>query len=167
MSSVNVAGRALYATDSSRSASDTSGMIASSVSSEYIISTTVHSSVPCDGLRPARCSSHENIPVACPWTRSSASSRVNTARRSPASPDCRDQTPGALRPIATLTPWVAPNWSLIRRPPAASVNCSRSRRVTFSRYGKSRASFGQSNPCPRTFAARSSSHGSLVRSCSQ
>ena len=48
-------------------------------SSEYIASTTVQSSVPCDGLRPARCSSQVKIPVAWPWYRSSISSIRKTA----------------------------------------------------------------------------------------
>ena len=67
MSFLNVAGRALKASFSSRSPSRESPRTPASTSSEYIASTTVQSSVPCDGLRPARCSSQVKIPVAWPW----------------------------------------------------------------------------------------------------
>ena len=41
--------------------------MASECSSENMYSTTVHSSEPCDGSRPARCSSQENMPLGRPY----------------------------------------------------------------------------------------------------
>src|SRR4029077_19827798 len=62
MSSVKAPGRALKASRSSRSPSAGSPRMASDCSSENMDSTTEHNSEPCEGSRPAKCSSHENIP---------------------------------------------------------------------------------------------------------
>ena len=67
MSAVNVAGSALNVMASTLSANSGSPSMLNMVEYENIASTTLHSSVPRLGLRPARHSSHANIPLACPW----------------------------------------------------------------------------------------------------
>ena len=71
---------------------------------ENINSTTAQSSVPCDGCRPATCSSAANIPVAWPWYLSRCSRKDSAASKSARLPDWRDHTPGALTPSDKNSP---------------------------------------------------------------
>ena len=67
MSGVKAAGRALKASFSSTSGSSApKSPRPMRVSTEYMASTTVHSSVPWVGLEPLRCSSQVKIPLATP-----------------------------------------------------------------------------------------------------
>ena len=159
MSSVNAPGSALNASRSIRSPSAGSPRMPSDCSNENMYSTTVHSSEPCDGFGPARCSSHENIPFGSPWYLSSSAIIRIPPLRSASEPETSDHTGPALTACPLFTPCVASARSL-SPPPSSSLIRSA---VMRSLYWKFAYSVSQSYPCACSSCTRSSSFALPVR----
>src|SRR5579863_212342 len=132
ISSVSVPGRALQASFSSRSPNAGSPVIASARSSENMYSTTVQSSEPCDGSRPDRCSSQENMPLGRPWYLSSSAIICVAALRSASDPETSDQTGPVFTAWPLLTPCVVSARSLSPPPSFSLMNSA----VIFCLYWK-------------------------------
>src|SRR5580698_4289544 len=159
MSSLNVPGSALKARRSSLSPRLASPVTASACSSENIYSTTVHSSDPCDGFGPARCSSQENIPLGKPWYLSSSAIIFNTATLSVSNPETCDQTGPVLMACPLFTPCVESARSFS---PFPSLNFRKSA-VMLCLYWKSAYCAIQSCPCECKTRTSSSNDSEPVR----
>src|ERR1700734_1506819 len=159
MSSVNAPGSALNASRSSRSPSTGSPRIPNDCSNENMYSTTAHSSDPCDGFGPARCSSHENIPLGSPWYLSSEAIIRSTSLRSASEPETSDHTGPVLMACPLFTPCVASAKSL-SPPPSLTLAPAP---VVHPFHGNLGSPESQSYPCVCSSCIRSSSFALPVR----
>ena len=113
-------------------------------------STTAQSSVPCSGFLPARHSSPVNMPVTWPWWRSRNSIIAVENALSSGRWSRRQLIADAFAAMPVFT--------------TCLVHFQRPRRGVGAARSSVANSARKSTPCARSFFARSSSHGSRVRS---
>mmetsp|Transcript_32073 Transcript_32073/g.69260 ORF Transcript_32073/g.69260 Transcript_32073/m.69260 type:complete len:206 (+) Transcript_32073:909-1526(+) len=139
----HVAGAALNAIRSTRSANATSPCTLNSVSYENMASTTAHSSVPRDGslawAASHSVSSAQNMPLGIPYLSSMLCilSRDNVA--SVALPVCKYNTPELFSACALLTPWLPASPVKLTNHDSQSDPCACARSVSV--HSMSSASF--------------------------